>query len=152
MSEDQVNDAHDATGNDYVENLNASDRDLLENFARCSKEEVRDDDEVTAVEAVNHPNKLDEDILATKDGLVVVDTEVYSDATFKQPRMFSEVESNEVRLLFEGTYLENSDEILKNLEKFPDAEITNNNLEVQVSSSREFWRTCLRHCAQLILS
>ena len=45
------------------------------------------------------------------------------------------VESNEVRLLFEGTFLENSDEIRKNLEKFPDTEITNNNLEVQVSSS-----------------
>ena len=35
--------------------------------------------------------------------------------------MFSEVESQDVRLLFKGTFLKNSKEILKNLDKFPDS-------------------------------
>ena len=46
----------------------------------------------------------------------------YSETTLEKPRMFSE-ESKDVGLLFEGTFIKNSDEILKNLDKFPDAEV-----------------------------
>ena len=35
--------------------------------------------------------------------------------------MFCEVESQDVKLLFKGTFLKNSKEILKNLDKFPDS-------------------------------
>ena len=67
----------------------------------------------------------------------VVDTDGYSETTFDKSRMFSEVESKDVRLLFEGTFLKNSDEILKNLDKFPDAEV-GTQLEVYDSVPENF--------------
>ena len=73
MSEDQVNDDHSNTesNNDdlnvHAETLYAPDREVLENVARDSEEELRDDDKVTAEEIDNHPNEFDLDILDNRD-------------------------------------------------------------------------------------
>ena len=101
LSEDKVNDDHDTTGNDYAihvnvhaKSLHASDRKLLENVARESKEEVRGDD--------------------NKDEIITVDVE---EAISEKSRMFSEVEIKGVGLVPQA---EISEETQKNRYKFPD--------------------------------
>ena len=127
LSEGQMNDDHFITEDDcdeYVnvhgEIFNTSDRELLENVARDSEDEVRDDDEITAEEIDDQQNKLDVDILDNKDQLITVDIEGYSEAISKKPRMFSEVEIKGVGLV---SQVENSDEAQKNRDKFLDAEV-----------------------------
>ena len=87
MSEDQTNGDYNITeedGNEYVgvnnEISNASDRELelLENVPRDSKEEVCEDDEITA--------KLDENILDTNEENRSVDAKEYSEAILAKPR------------------------------------------------------------------
>ena len=119
LSEDQVNDDLDNTGSDndvymnvHAETLYASDRELLEDIARDSKEEVCNDDEITAKEIDDQLNKLDGDIPDNKDGIITVEVETYSEAT-------SEVEIKGVGLMPQA---ENSNETLKKRDKFPDAE------------------------------
>ena len=119
LSEDQVNDDLDNTGSDndvymnvHAETLYASDRELLEDIARDSKEEVCNDNEITAKEINDQLNKLDGDIPDNKDGIITVEVETYSEAT-------SEVEIKGVGLMPQA---ENSNETLKKRDKFPDAE------------------------------
>ena len=116
LSEDQVNDDLDNTGSDndvymnvHAETLYASDRELVENVARDSEDEVRDDDEITAEEIDDQLNKLDVDILDNKDEIITVDVEGYSEAISEKPRMFSEVEIKGVGLMpqFENSSQEN---------------------------------------------
>ena len=54
-----------------------------------------------------------------------LDAEIYSEETFQNARLFSEVESKDVRLFSEGTFIEISDEILKNHDRFLDAKLVN---------------------------
>ena len=54
-----------------------------------------------------------------------VDVEENSKVEFEDPNEFLEVEvkRNVVKLLFEGTLEENTEEILENLDKFPEPDI-----------------------------
>ena len=66
-----------------------------------------------------------------------IDANIYSEATSEKPHLVSEVESKAIRLLSEGSILENSDEALQTLDKVPDAEVTTKEvtqLEVHKSS------------------
>ena len=109
-SEDQMNNKYDVTdddGDEYVnvhgEILNASDRELLENVGKDSKEDVRDgdDDEITAYE-VDYTNKLDGGIVDTNDGNVIVYANEYSEAHLAKQPKFTEPEINAVNLRYEG--------------------------------------------------
>ena len=114
---------------------NASDRELLENVARDSEDEVRDHDEITAKEIDDQLNKLDVDILDNKDDIITVDVEGYSEAISEKPRMFSEVEIKGVGLM---PQVENSDETQKNRDKFPDAEVANKEVsQLKLYESRQ---------------
>ena len=104
LSENQMNDDHNTTeddGDEYldvqVEILDAPDRELLEKVARDPKEELRDDDEITA--------KLDEDILDTNEGNRLVDAKEYSEESLEK---LTETENNAVNLRCEDVHIKDT--------------------------------------------
>ena len=68
---------------------------------------------------------MNEDTLKDEVKNFSVDVEENCKVEFEDPNEFIEVkvERNVVRLLFEGTFEENTEEILENLDKFPKPEI-----------------------------
>ena len=68
---------------------------------------------------------MNEDTLDDEVKNFSVDVEENSKVELEDPNEFIEVKvkSNVVNLLFEGTFEENTEEILENLDKFPEPEI-----------------------------
>ena len=101
LSENQMNDDHNITeddGDEYldvqVEILDAPDRELLEKVARDPKEELRDDNEITA--------KVDEDLLDTDEGNRLVDAKEYSEESLEN---LTETEIQVVNLRCEDVHI-----------------------------------------------
>ena len=92
-------------GNEYVnvrdEIFNASDKEMLENVGKDSKEDARssDDDEITAHE-VDYTNKLNGDIVDTNDANMTVDAKKYLEAILEKLEKFTELELNVGNLWF----------------------------------------------------
>ena len=92
-------------GNEYVnvrdEIFNASDKEMLENVGKDSKEDARssDEDEITAHE-VDYTNKLNGDIVDTNDANMTVDAKKYLEAILEKLEKFTELELNVGNLWF----------------------------------------------------
>ena len=88
-----------------------------------TEDEVRGYKEIKGKENDDQITEVNEDILDDEAKNFAVDVEKNSKVKVENPNEFIEVERNVVKLLYEGTFLDNSEEIVENLKKFPESEI-----------------------------
>ena len=107
-----------------IETFKLSDKEgIVKVNEEDTDEDVRGYEVIAVEENDDQITEVNEDILDDETKNFAVDVEKNFKVKVEIPNEFIEVERNVVKLLYEGTFLDNSEEIVENLKKFPESEI-----------------------------